>query len=538
MKLRRIAPLLTASLAAVIGCSHARFRDQPVVWSVDDTRAIPEPEERDYLIKQYFADLFVMRRLERALTLPDQERAWNVNALEEVPDSAWFQNRLGRKPFSNEEIARGPDTKGPPKAPFTVKAGKVGGGALGFVMTDANDRSFLVKFDRKENPEMQTGSNVVVNRMFHAFGFQVPADYVIDLPRDQLVIGKKAMAKNDLGEKVPYTQAMLDEVLAGGPAPKAGLYRATASEYLSGVPKGGFSAEGVRHDDVNDVVPHQHRRELRGLRVLAAWTNHTDMKEDNTLDMYIEDGGKKYLRHYLVDFGEALGGHGAEKLRKEDGYEHFFDWEHQPKALFTFGLHDRHWEGLKPTGFIALGWFGSDVDWDPKTWREAYPWFPFMEMDRTDAFWAAKIIVKFTREHIQAIVAQAQFSEPGANQYLVDVMEKRKLAIGRTYLEALSPLDDFEVNGDKLCATDVGVRHGIVRYGVLERLDDDGEVAESVEILNRYANDARACVKIPTGAGYAVVKLRSRRGDTVKPPLEVHLKTGPDARVLGLIRDP
>lgn len=522
----------------LLGCGSARFRDQPVVWSLGDTRAIPEPEEREYLIKQYFADIFVMRRLERALTLPDEERAWNVNALEEVPDSSWFQNRLGRRSFTPEEIARGPDDKGPPKPPFTIKTGKSGGGALGFVMKDSAGRSFLVKLDRKENPEMQTGSNVVVNRMFHAFGFQVPADYVIDLPIDQLSIDKKATAKDDFGKKTPYTQAMLEEVLAGGPPPKNGVYRATASEYLSGVPKGGFSAEGVRPDDVNDVVPHQHRRELRGLRVLAAWTNHTDMKEDNTLDMYVEDGGRKYLRHYLVDFGEALGGHGAEKLRLEDGYEHYFDWDHQPRALFTFGLENRHWENLKDSGFKAFGTFGSDTEWDPRTWREAYPWYPFMEMDRTDAFWAAKIIVKFTREHIEAIVKEARFSEPGAEKYLVDVMEKRKLAIGRTYLEALSPLDDFTVEGDKLCATDVGVRYGIVRYGVVERLDDDGEVAESVDILNRYANGARACVKIPTAGDYAVVKLRSRRGDTVKPALEVHIKTGEGARVLGLIRDP
>jgi hypothetical protein len=528
--------LLTAVCA--LGCGSTRFRDQPVVWSLGDTRAIPEPEEREYMIKQYFADIFVMRRLERALELPDEERAWNVNALEEVPDSAWFKNRLGRRSFTPEEIARGPDEKGPPKPPFTIKTGKTGGGALGFVMNDAAGRSFLIKLDRKENPEMQTGSNVVVNRIFHAFGFQVPADYVIDLPIDQLSIDKKATAKDEYGKKTPYTQAMLDEVLAGGPPPKAGVYRATASEYLKGVPKGGFSAEGVRPDDINDVVPHQHRRELRGLRVLAAWTNHTDMKEDNTLDMYIEDGGRKYLRHYLVDFGEALGGHGAEKLRLEDGYEHFVDWQHQPRALFTFGLENRHWENLKDTGFLAFGTFGSDTDWDPKTWREAYPWYPFMEMDRTDAFWAAKIIVKFTREHIEAIVKEARFSEPGAEKFLVDAMEKRKLAIGKSYLEALSPLDDFAVEGGKLCVTDVGVRYGIVRYGVVERLNDDGDVVESVDILNPYANGARACLKIPASNGYAVVKLRSRRGDTLKPPLEVHLKTGDDARVLGLVRDP
>ena len=64
--------------------------------------------------------------------------------------------------------------------------------------------------------------------------------------------------------------------------------------------------EGVRDDDPNDTVPHEHRRELRGLRVFAAWLNHTDMKEDNTLDMFVEEGGRHFVKHHLVDFGEAF----------------------------------------------------------------------------------------------------------------------------------------------------------------------------------------------------------------------------------------
>ena len=71
------------------GCGGAlRFRDQPVVWDVDDTSSIPEPEEVEYLKIKYFADIFFLRRAERALALRDREPAWNSNALEEVPDSS------------------------------------------------------------------------------------------------------------------------------------------------------------------------------------------------------------------------------------------------------------------------------------------------------------------------------------------------------------------------------------------------------------------------------------------------------------------
>ena len=39
-------------------------------------------------------------------------RALNVNTVDEVPDSSWFTNRIGRKELSAAEIARGPDRLG------------------------------------------------------------------------------------------------------------------------------------------------------------------------------------------------------------------------------------------------------------------------------------------------------------------------------------------------------------------------------------------------------------------------------------------
>ena len=81
---------------------------------------------------------------------------------------------------------------------------------------------------------------------------------------------------------------------------------------------------GLRSDDPNDLIPHEHRRELRGLRVIASWINHWDLKEMNTLDMYVEEGGRKFLRHYLIDFGSSLGG-GKSPLEYFHGREYAFD---------------------------------------------------------------------------------------------------------------------------------------------------------------------------------------------------------------------
>ena len=66
-----------------------------------------------------------------------------------------------------------------------------------------------------------------------------------------------------------------------------GTYRAIAARAVPGRPLGGFRYYGTRPDDPNDVVPHEHRRELRALKVFGAWTNLTDMKAGNTLDTLV-----------------------------------------------------------------------------------------------------------------------------------------------------------------------------------------------------------------------------------------------------------
>jgi hypothetical protein len=522
---------LTASVVAT-GCGGPmRFADRPPVWQIDDRKNIPEPEEIEFWRLSYFPDVFALRRSERALAFKDLEPARNTNSLDEVPDSSWFENRIGLHDLTAEEVGRGPIDRPPPRPPYKLLRGKTGGGNAGFVVEDAAKRQFLIKFDRVENPEMQTGTNTAAGRLVWAFGFKVPRDYIIDLKRDEITIPPDATAKDGLGDKIKYEPKHLEEALATSPPPRDGVFRATASELIDGKPKGGWPNEGVRDDDPNDVVPHQHRRELRGLRVLSAWINHTDMKDDNTFDTYVEQDGRKYLEHYLIDFGEAFGGHAAEKNRAEDGYENFVDYSENGKALLALGLWKRPWEYLKPSPYKAVGWFTGD-HFDPEDWKEAYPYWPFWAMDRADAFWGAKIVMRFRREHIRAAIEAGKFTEPGAAEWLVKALEVRRDAIGRTWLEGLSALDRFEVKDGKLCATDLGILYGLARAGVVERLDD-GDVAASATV----GRDAKACVAMPSGAGYQIVTLRVRRGDDEKPEMQVHVVNDARPRVLGLVRD-
>jgi hypothetical protein len=524
-----LATSLATGLTA--GCSGPTFLDRPIVWRVDDRRSIEEPEENPYYATEYMARIYATDRGLRSLDIPNREPAHDVNALDEVPDSTWFENRIGRRVVTPAEAAAGPATEPGPIPPYEIVSGKSGGGNPGFVISDAKKRRYIVKFDTKENPEMQTGGNLVVNRIFWTIGYHVPADYVFDFSRDDLQIAKDATFKDALDRKEQLTWKQVDATLAAAPQRKDGSYRATASQFLDGVPKGGFSPSGLRGDDPNDVIPHEHRRSNRALRVFSAWVNHTDMKEDNTLDMYVTEGKHRYLKHYLVDFGEALGGHGAEKDRPEDGYEYFWDWDTQMPAIFAFGLWRRTWEDTEATKWPSIGWF-SAKRFDPREWREAYPYWPFDEMDAADAYWGAKLVMRFDQKILRAIAAEARFSEPDATAYLAKVLHARRTAIGHAYLEAVTPFDALRVEGGKLCGYDLGVYHGLRKSGVLERLDGDGEVVES----HRVGRRGRACVALPANDDYTIYRLRIRRGDDERPTMQVHLKGGHHPRVLGVIR--
>ncbi|MDD9971620.1 MAG: hypothetical protein OXR73_35585 [Myxococcales bacterium] len=521
-----------ALLLLLAACAtQPTFRDAPIVWQADDARSIPEPQEREYSPEEYFTNVFVARRLTRTLELRDLEPAGNTNALDEVPNSTWFTNRLGVRDLTPAIVARGPVTSGPPKVPLTIIRGKNSGGNAGFFARDATGRAFLVKFDTLENPEMQTAASVIVNRAMWALGYNVPEDTLVTFASGDLKLSETATTEDDLGNERRMTRADVHAVLSAGPRSNDGRYRASASLLLSGTPKGGFRPEGTRRDDPNDRVDHEARRELRALRVFSAWLGHTDMKEDNTLDMYVHEGERRFLRHYLIDFGEALGGHQAEKGRLEDGYEHLWDWEDNTAAIFALGLWKRAWESQQQTPWPSIGAFGAR-HFKPEAWKEAYPYWPFWEADAADLYWGAKLVMRFERPLIEAIVAQGALSNPRAAAYLVEALSERKRKIGHAWLEALTPFDYLRIHPSRLCGTDLGVHFGLAQEGAIVAVSEDGHIVDEVRV-NR---DGRACLPIASHDGYEVLRLRTRRGQHLKPAMQVHYRAGKRARILGVIR--
>lgn len=510
-------------LVALAGCVHgavsARFADRPVVTASDDANPIPEPEERAYYSRAYLADALVFRPMYESLDPRERKPALDTNALDEVPSSTWFTNRLGVRTVTPEEAVTGVDSQAAPVLPFTIIHAKKGGANPGFIAKDSRGVKYLVKFDTAANPGQQTATDAIVNRILWTVGYNTPADYVVYFRRDELSIDPELRTKKGVDERT------VDTMLADAAKRKDGAIRASVSQLLDGVPKNGWAHAGKRGDDPNDHVPHEHRRTVRGLRVLAAWLNHTDMKEDNTLDMYVGKPGAGHLVHYLVDFGEAFAGHQDENHQAQIGFEYAWDYSAQSKALFAFGLWERRWEAQRPTPWKQVGLFSATA-FDPKRWKERYPYTPFALADRADHYWGAKLVMKFDRPMLEAIVKTGQLGDAAAERYVVDTLIERRDAIGRAFLDGVTPLDQIALTGDRLCGVDLARHHNIAGDG---ELVIDGRAVP-------IAADGAVCAQVPISAGYHLAKVQIRRAAHTTPVLEIHYVGGTDPHVVGLVR--
>ncbi len=139
------------------------------------------------------------------------------------------------------------------------------------------------------------------------------------------MIGDKAVFTPESGRQRPMETRDIDDVLRRAHRNADGRYRAIAARAVGGRPIGGFKYYGTRPDDPNDVVPHEHRRELRALKVFGAWTNLVDMKAGNTLDAVVVENGRSVVRHYLQDVGSTFGTGANGPREYDEGYELLYD---------------------------------------------------------------------------------------------------------------------------------------------------------------------------------------------------------------------
>ena len=428
------------SAAVIAGASPRFYPDDPLLEdpeTQDASRATPWDVNGAYdLLENSFLDPGERRNV----------RATNVNTLDEVPDSSWFTNRIGARVLTADEVETGPIAgSGPAPGTWTIVSGKNEGITPGFKIADARGDEYFVKFDPPANPEMATGAEVISTQFLHALGYHVPENYIAMLRPADLRIGAGATIKGSDGRDRPFTSSDLDAVLAKAARQDDGLYRVVASRALPGTPLGPFRYYGTRPDDPNDIYYHEHRRELRGLRVFAAWLNHDETRSINTLDTLVEYKGRRVVRHHLIDFGSTLGSGSTVAQKPQAGNEYI--WEARPTfiTMLTFGLYVRPWIKVKYPDLPAIGRFEAAY-FTPERWKPEYPNAAFDNMRADDAFWAARRLVAFDDDLIRAAVKSGRFSDPEADAYLAQTLITRKNKILQHWLNGVLPLVDFELS--------------------------------------------------------------------------------------------
>ncbi len=515
---------------ALIGCASSSrpFPARAPLWRDTDLDAMnvpcrPDPEHpgrelcRPESTTSSFlwdaADQQVFRPISRFFAVAPGGEAVNVNSLDEVPDSSWFVNRLGRRAMTREELAAGPcgeqviATDGE-EGSWVIDQGKANGANPGFRVRLPDGTRYMLKADVPDQPEKATAATAIAARLYHAAGWYAPCDTVVHIDPRMLTLTPGLTVTDNWGATRPFDRAALDRVLEGA-SWRGGLVRFAASRWLPGRPLGPFTYSGIAEDEPGDVIAHEDRRDLRGARLMAAWLNHWDSREQNTMRVWISDDVSRpdaspgRVLHYIMDLGDCFGSErDDEVVARRMGHVYFLDVGAMLADFVTFGLVTRPWHRAarhrEDGGIFAF--FHAD-GFDPEAWRGNYPNPAFGRMTERDGAWAARILSRFSDELIAEAVRAGDFTNPRHTAFLIAQLVARRDAILRRYLSRLSPIADLTVRGGELCGVDLGRRARIVA-------------------ADRYAYDAgglpvtvgpagAVCVTLPSSSGYHIVSLRN-----------------------------
>jgi hypothetical protein len=230
------------------------------------------------------------------------------------------------------------------------------------------------------------------------------------------------------------------------------------------------------------------------------------------------------------------------------GHSYLLDFEYVGADFVTLGLLERPWERVQRTpGFELFGYF-HHREFDPGEWKNEYPNPAFSRATEHDNAWMARILSRFDREDVAALVTLGEFSRPEHAAYLTEVLEQRLRKIVARYFRDLSPLADPRLDGrGRLCLIDLARRRALLpptgfRYRAL--IQRSGTV-HAVGVNVQEAGEL--CLALPRAfpdmsanesdsSRYVVVVIDNGQS---RYPLSVHLyDLGPERgfRVVGLER--
>jgi hypothetical protein len=427
------ATVALISMASLIAAGQKFYDDDPLTRE-PETQDAAKVEDRDIVLSYDLA--------ENLFGTPGEVRnvrAFDTNTVDEVPDSSWFTNRILARDLTVDEVAQGPITgAGPAPGPMTVTRAKPSGVSPGMVLRDSAGETWFAQFDAAGFPEAATGAAMVANKLFHAIGYWQVENQLAELRLDTLRIADTARTETPSGQIRQLDHDDIEKLLRRAARQPNGRYRMLVSRAVPNT-RGRFRYYGTRPDDPNDLVPHEHRRELRALKVFGAWTNLVDMKAKNTLDALVQQEGRAVLRHYLQDVGSTFGAGALGPREWDEGHEYLFEGKTAVKRLVSLGFYRRPWQTVEYQEYPSTGRFDGDA-FDPTAWKPRVPTTAILNARADDTFWAARRVMAFSDRLIRAAVQEGKYSDEAAQTHLTNVLIKRRDRIGRAYLPTINPI--------------------------------------------------------------------------------------------------
>lgn len=481
--------LAVAALSWTVSAQARRFFPDDPIWR--------EPVTQDVKNAQRYEPDLAYQTIENLFWRPgDRElgqRAKNMNTVDEVPDGPFFVNRAGRLGLTPALVARAANTSdGPAAGPWTVVSAKSDGVTPGFTIRDPTNQLWFVKFDPPGWRAMATGSEIVAAKLFWAAGYHTAEYHIEQLRPANLTIGKDTRITPPGELPRPMQPSDIAWLLSRADRDADGSYRVILSKATPGRPVGRIAFHGTRADDPNDIVPHEHRRELRGYFVFAAWLNHVDAKGINSLSSLITENGRSFIRHYLLDFGSALGSAAVGPREGWEGYEALVEEPNEiTKRTLSFGFRIPQWRRQDYFESPSIGRLPRDHEkWDPETWWPHITNAAFRHMRPDDTFWAATKLAAITDDMIKAAVNEARFGDPASEAFLAKAIADRRLRILQTFLPKVNPVVDPAIDDQghltfRNLAADAAVADRAPGYRVLwytfDNLTDRATLIETTE---------------------------------------------------------
>jgi hypothetical protein len=491
----RIACVTLASLAlAACAPVERRFPLREPIWRDTDLQPVyarcheaPSPKDPRHVscAPEIYdaptdwdgADNLFFRPLSETVGIVTSGESTNVNSLDEVPDSAWFTNRVGVRPVSLEELRLNDckkewllDPEHAPDGSWLIDQGKTSGSTPGFRIDVPGKGKYMIKVEATGLPERQVAATVIGEAVYYATGYNATCEQAL-LVRPSIFTLKPGLraSHGNFGDEYDFDRKAVDELFAKSNK-HGGLLRVSASAWVPGYITQQFRYEGTRSDDPNDVIPHQDRRELRASRLLSAWIDHFDAREGNSLDAWITeveggppDASPGHLIHLMMGTSAALGSSWDwDPITRRLGNAYVVDWGDMAKDVVTLGATTDVWETVRRTpGHEMFGYFNVR-DFDPERWKNEYPNRAFSAMTERDGAWMARILARFTPQMVRTLAEMAKLADPANTDYLESVLDGRLAKILERYLTRVSPIASVHVEGTStLCGVDLAEWRGL-----------------------------------------------------------------------------